>query len=261
MFQKGPAGWSQWSALLDIVFLLLLSLPAVLPLGAGFPITDDGLFHLHRLYELDTATSQGQWYVKWVPFFADGRGFPFLNFYAPLSYYLAEALHLGGLSLADSLRALYGLSTPLSLLGMYLLARSMWRRRWVALLAAAVYGYAPYQIVDLYRRGALAESLAMALFPFVLLSYRDLVRSSGWQGIAVAATLTALLLLTHNAMSLLLIPVLCAYVIQFAARERLWRSIRPAAVALALGLALSAFFWLPALLERRFLDFERLSSG
>ena len=57
-----------------------------------------------------------------------------------------------------------GLALVLSALAMYLLARSLFGPL-AAAVAAIVYALLPYQLVDLYVRGALAESWAFVWLP------------------------------------------------------------------------------------------------
>jgi hypothetical protein len=86
-------------------------------------LSDDGMFHLYRLAALDKAMHAGVIFPRWFPDFAFGYGFPVLNFYSPLGYYLAEVLHLlgGGMVLATKLAL--GASLALSALAMYLFAK------------------------------------------------------------------------------------------------------------------------------------------
>ena len=59
------------------------------------------------------------------------------------------------------------------------------------LIAALAYTYAPYHLVQIYVRGALAEFLALAWFPWVLLAFVELwddprPRRVAWAALALA---------------------------------------------------------------------------
>ena len=163
-----------------------LSLPALWPLlRPGFFVSDDGLFHLYRLAALDEALRAGVLFPRWFPDFAFGYGFPVLNFYSPLGYYLAEAFQLVVGDAVVALKLAFAAALLLSGLAMYLFAREP-LGRWGAALAALAYVYAPYHLADVYRRGALAESLAFVFFPLVLWSCRRLAVRRRWTDAAAA---------------------------------------------------------------------------
>ena len=82
---------------LNYVWVLLLALPAVLPLlQSGYLDSHDGLFHLYRLAALDEAFKGGVFNPRWFPDFAFGYGHPVLNYYSPLTYFVAQLFHMVG---------------------------------------------------------------------------------------------------------------------------------------------------------------------
>ena len=126
-----------------------------------------------------------------------------------------------------------------------------------ALLAAVAYMWAPYYFVDIYRRGTLAEALALALLPWILWAFYNLHETErrGW--FALSALLLAALVLIHNSLSLFFLPLLVVYLAVLGIGRRWWPCL--AAVALALGL--SAFFWLPAIAERGYVNLTPMTQG
>src|SRR5205807_1054380 len=126
------------------------------------------------------------------------------------------------------------------------------------------YVYAPYRLVDLYVRGALAEHFAFVFFPLVLWAGRRTVRSAlgrglrarGTQGYIVAMALAlAALVMTHDAIAIPFLPLALAYWawtavvgVRTVARPLL-RAAAAVALAGALALGVAAIFWLPAFSE------------
>ena len=250
-------GW--WNR--PIFLISLWSLAAIRPiLTVATPCTDDYAFHLLRLTQLVHLLKQGVFYSRWAPDMAWGYGLPFFNFYAPLAYYVA-ALPALVLGLNWGLKLTLAFSVVGGGWALYALAREYVSPS-AALLAAVAYMYAPYLGYDIYFRGNLAESLAWALLPLALWAMRRLARAGGQRRLAFAALAYAAVLLTHNVFALIFSPLLAAYgvweAIQAASAESLWRRLGRPAAALALGLALAAFFWLPALLERPLVYSDRL---
>ncbi|MBU1877846.1 MAG: hypothetical protein KJ734_02740, partial [Chloroflexi bacterium] len=248
-----------------------LCLPALLPLlGPGFPRTDDGFGHLFRIVELDRALRAGVLYPRWAPELAMGYGYPVLNYYAPLSYYAVEALHLLGLGFLAAYKASLGVALLLTGLAAYLLARDVLDDRLAAVLSAVAYAVAPYTLADAALRGALGESWTFVFIPLTLWAFRRLVTTRQPAYITASALSLAALILSHNAIALMTLPLLLAYIAFL-----LWRAHRetrmtlpalrlPLALvllALTLALALAAFYWLPALAEKPFTRVDDLLTG
>jgi len=241
------------SPILKLV-IFLLCLVALLPLLRGVsPCSHDGALHYFRVVTMHHALKQGLLFSRWLPDLAFGYGFPFFNYRAPLPYYLALGLHLTGLPLPLALNLLYVLSILGCAMGAYLLARDLFGPE-AGVVAAVAYAYAPYQFLDALLRANGPESAALALLPFVLWAFRRLALKGGRRWFLVATGLLATLYLTHNISSLLFTPFLMAYLGLLGWVHR--RRGRWGWVALALGLALglSAFFWLPALAEKGYVQ-------
>ncbi len=187
------------------------ALAALAPLARpGFFVSDDGMIHLYRLMGLDAAFRAGVFFPRWFPDFAFGYGYPVLNFYSPLSYYLGEFFLLLGADYIVALKLTLGAALLLSAWTMNLFARE-WLNRPAALLAALAYLYAPYHLGNVYQRGALAEALAYVFFPLLLwLCHRLIVRRAAIYVLGLALAYAGLIL-THNLSAMLFTPLLLAY--------------------------------------------------
>ncbi|MBC7243621.1 MAG: glycosyltransferase family 39 protein, partial [Anaerolineae bacterium] len=233
----------------DLIILLLITLPACYPLLApGIPATHDGLQHIFRFYDFDYALRGGELYPRWSPNLLFGYGNVLLNYYASLTYYLSlPILALSGRFLL-TIEIICALSLLAGAWTMYLLGRPFLGRPG-ALLSAAIYTYLPYHLADVYVRGTLGESLAFALLPAILyLLWRALQRSSTGAWALFSISLAALLL-THNLSILLAAPAVFIFAGVWLWRRRQLRLLIPLAVSTAGAAGLSAFFWLPMLVE------------
>ncbi|MEZ4865285.1 MAG: hypothetical protein R3C14_28505 [Caldilineaceae bacterium] len=239
------------------LLLALLAIPALLPFyQEGLPRSFDGGLHLLRLGILDSYVQQGILLPRWVPSLLLGYGYPLFHFYAPGAYYLAEILHLSGLSLYYAFIAAFGLEIVLAGLGMYWLALdSFGGRRNAALLAAVAYMYAPYLLTNVYIRGALAEAGAQALLPWIFWSGRRICHAEGPASDWLLFILTlGGLAITHNITLLFLPPVLLLYLgVQWRATGYPRARLAWLATALLVAMGISTFFWLPLLAERGYL--------
>lgn len=236
------------------LIVCFLCVVAILPLLHGrSPCTHDGRLHFFRVAAMRDALDRGIVFSRWLPNLAFGYGFPFFNYRAPVSYYLTLGLHLTGLSLPWALNLVYVLSIVGSALGAYLLGRDLFGP-WAGVVTGVAYAYAPYQFLDALVRGNAPEVMALALLPFILWAFRRLLIWGGRWWFLVAILLLATLYLTHNISALLFTPFLLAYIVLLAAVYRGRAQCPQVILALALALALTTFFWLPALAEGEYVQ-------
>jgi hypothetical protein len=244
----------------------LLTLPAITPLlQPTLTRSADGLLHLYRVVALDQLIRQGVFFSRWLPDLAFGYGLPLFVFYAPLSYYLTEGLHLLGLDTVGAFNASGALAMLVAGSGVYLLVKD-WFGAKAGLLAGVAYVYAPYQLFNLFSRGSLPIIWAGALFPLTFWAFGRLIRTHQPIYLPLSALLCGTALLMHNISNLLFLPLLILYLgieliftrtTHHAPRNTQYAIFR-VSLALSLGLALAAFFWLPATLEKEYAQVQRV---
>lgn len=252
------------------ILLLLLATAAAGPLlfSAGFLNTrggGDSPFLLFRLHQMTAALADGHFPVRWMPDAAYGLGYPFFSFYAGLPFYVGALFYFWGFGLVAAVKLTQWLGFLLAAGAMWGLVRELERAskvrwgNWGAWLAAAAYTFAPYHLVNVYVRGdSLTEFWAMGLYPLVLWLALRLWRQPGRGRLLLFALGYAALILTHNISALIFSPFLFLFLMVLAPRGKklVWL-----AAALLLALALSAFYWLPALGEQGTVQLGEQTSG
>lgn len=232
------------------------------PLWGRPPQGDDLLLHYFRIPLVNAQFAAGLPLARWQPDLLYGYGSPLFNFYPPLSAFLLTALYwLVGQQAAVAINLLFALCLLLGAVGMFGLGRAL-AGEVGGLLATAVFTLSPHVAAQIYSRGSTSNSLALGLVPLVAwLIWRvaqqpalSLSKGPSSKRIALGAVAVALLLLAHTAASLLLLgPLLVwggvAVAVQPGTGRRRWLAL---AGMFALGLALAAFAWLPALTEIQF---------
>ncbi len=255
-----------------LLLVAVLSAFALIPLTpAHFFASSDGLYHVYRAMEVYRCLQSGVLICRWMPDQFLGYGTPLLNLYSPATYYFIAVFHAVGLGWVNATKASIALFMVFSGLAAYGYATDFLSRR-AALLAAVVYVYVPYHLVNAYYRGDLPEFFAMAWFPAILWGFGRLVRPGPLRSrlpyFAAAAFCYAGLVLTHNLSAYIytgLLVLYCSFLLLRGIVERQYRGVlgvvRPAGLLLGatlLAYGLTAYLSLPAIFERQFIQLEGL---
>ncbi len=238
-----------------LILILAVSLLAVFPLfKSGFyPFHDEP--QIANLYEMVRALAGGQFPPRWAPDFSFNFGYPFFNFYYPLPFYLGAFFHfVFKTGLIDSLKLVFALSLPLSGVAFFFLMKKFFGRL-SAFSGAVIYLFTPYRAVDLYVRGAVGELWSFVFMPLAWLCLVNVIQKRNLKNLIFAGLSLAGLILAHNLTAIIFLPFLAIFSLVLILREKNRRSsFFWGAAALILGLAASAYYWLPALAEKQFIQ-------
>ncbi len=241
------------------ILLIVLVIPTFISLmrPGFFPMQDD--LQAFRIYEMDKCFQDFQIPCRWVPDMGYGYGYPQFNFYSPGVFYLGEMIHLLGFQFIDSVKILFGLGFILAALTMFVFLKSFFGEV-PALFGSLLYSYAPFKAAEVYVRGSISEFWAFVFFPLIFWSSYQLIKTEKSKYLVWFAVSTALLLVTHNLMSLIFIPVAAVWILTLLIIERK-NMVTKFLSGGFLALGLSAFFVLPVLFEKQFVHVESILSG
>jgi len=238
-----------------LFFLLLLSLiPLVGYMKSGMPFVDDGQDHVARIANFFAALRDGVIVPRWATNLNWGYGHPVIMFLYPLSSYLGSLFHFLGLSFVDSTKMVFIVATMASVYAMYIWMKEAFNKE-AAIIGSILYLFAPYRFVDLYIRGAIGEHVAFIFPPLI---FYALVKLSKNKDIVLHGSLLsfsiALFILSHNAFSLMFLPIIALYTLYlfFVEAKRSPHFILNISFFILLGFGLSSFFWLPAFVEGKY---------
>jgi len=238
-----------------LVLLIVVSLIPLLDLfHPGLPITHDGRDHVARIANFYQSLAEGNLIPRWGANLNWGYGHPVLMFLYPLPSYLASFFHLFGFSFVNSTKIVFGLGFLLSGIFMYLWIREMWGEE-AGFVSGLLYMFAPYRFVDLYVRGAIGENLAFVWLPLICWFVLKMGQEQRWLYLAGGSLSLAALILSHNALSLMFLPLIlvyAVYLIYISSKKKRKVLVFNYLLIFIFGLALAAFYWLPAFFEGRF---------
>ncbi|RMG99915.1 MAG: hypothetical protein D6706_04805 [Chloroflexi bacterium] len=240
-----------WIGGLGVIVLLVVT-----PLFGMPPKGDDLFLHYYRIPVISVLWQQGVFFSRWVPDLIFGYGSPLFVFYPPLSAYLLTAVYwLVGQNGLVAYNLSYALAFAGSGAGMFMLGRRLFGNAG-AMLASAAYLLSPWFLYQSYARGSLSNVWAMTFFPWVVYGVCRVAEEGRGRWVGLTAVFVAGVMLSHVAagfifvLALFLFGLLGAgvYLVTGQMGEqngRYWLVMG----AVALGIALSAFSWLPALTE------------
>jgi 4-amino-4-deoxy-L-arabinose transferase-like glycosyltransferase len=236
----------------EFIALIIITVLAVFGLlnNQYFSIHDDQ--HIARLYLLDQAIRQGNFYPRFVGGLGFNFGYPLFNFYPPLIYYVSEFFHLIGFNLLWSLKLMIITGSFISSFGIYLLGKRFFNKN-TGLLVATLFTFFFYRAITIYIRGAWAEFFAMSLLPLVFLGIDNIYRNKNLNSTLLFGISFALLILAHPLIAFpafFYIALFSTYYF-FSSKNRLL-FVRNVFSGGLLALGLSTFFWLPSLIEKRY---------
>lgn len=209
---------------------------AVLPLfGRNYIPTHDGEYHIIRIAEFSRMLGAGYIVPRWAPDLNSGYGIPIFNYHYPLPNYI------GSFARVFTRDAVYAFQMSVGLGYIVLAAASYF---WLltlfgnvpAVTGAIVASFVPYIFVDMYVRGSIGEVWAAA---FLLLCFYLLEKKK----LFLFAFAYGFLILSHNIMAMLFTPFLAGYALIRDKKGAIW---------MLGGIGMSAFFWLPALMESQY---------
>jgi hypothetical protein len=250
----------------------VLTLPAWAPIL--LPDVDlvrlfDAEAHILKAFTLRQLITGGDWYPRWMPGYYGGYGYPTLTFYAPGLYYLllllAAPRPAGDLVFAFRAAGVLAALTLLS--GVFALAWRLWRHGPAAVLCLALVAYAPVVLAgNLLGSGALPQLFGLGLTAWLLFCCLGLWQATAagrpwgawWWG---TAGLSLGLLLTHNVSAAVAPVVLAGWLVVCWLAYPGWPALARTATAGALGGALGAFVWVPALLHAPQVQLERMHAA
>ena len=212
-------------------------------------------FHLASWMDVAIQWRQGVLYPRWAALANWGYGEPRFIFYPPVSWMLGAALSFV-LPWAMVPGAFIWLALTFAGLSMFTLAKEWFSPR-DAMAAGVLFAINPYHLVTVYWRSDFAELLASALIPLALLFAIRTVTDDrrAW---ALLALVTAGVWLSNAPAAVVVAYTAGLIVVTGSAFVRSARPLLRGGAALGLGLALAAFYILPAALEQPWVNISEV---
>ena len=208
----------------------------------------DGEAHVARFAAYFQAFRDGQIIPRWAGNLNYGYGSPLFIFFYPLPGYIASLLHLFNLSFEVIFKILIYLSFILSPIFLFVWLRK-YAKEEIAFVASVIYMLAPYRFLDTFVRGDIAEMLSFVFIPAIFYYIDKSIKQNAIKDVIWGAIFYSLFILSHNGIALIFTPVFLAY--GFIYSKDIKKLFYPIFI-IVFGLMLSSFFWLPSILEGKY---------
>lgn len=245
---------------LALLFLFFVNVFAIKAFAIpNFYTSHDGETHTARLANYYLALKEGQLPPQLAPTLLGGLGFPIFVFIYPLPYLVGSAFHTLGFGYTDSAELVMASGYLLSGLFIYLFFKLETQKTVPSVVASLFFTWAPYRFLMLFVRGAFAESFAYVFVASSLLCLNRLITTKKKHWVGLTALSLAGLLLSHQLVSAMFLPLLTWYFITkliYAKHKKIHISQALSSLVLAFGIA--SFIYLPTFFERHYLRFDNL---
>lgn len=224
-----------------------------------FPFLHDGFFPTMddvQVLRIDVMTQEllsGQFPVRYVNNFGNRGGYMLFNFYSPLAYYIGAIIHSVGFTLVKATKIDFILAYMVGMGGMLFLLKLY--SDWItSVLGTLLFITSSYLSFDVYTRGSLGELWGFCLLPWVIAYFLRIKYKHTKNNMLLSGVAYALLIVAHNitafAGSLLLLILLLTPPYQK-------KSFLGSVLAICIGIGLSAFFWLPIVIEQKYIVYSK----
>lgn len=235
----------------NYLFLLVLIslLPLISLLRRGTYESGDLSYHATAIFSMYNSFVDGNLIPRWGAELYFGYGSPYhiiMYFFPRL---LIAIIHLIGIPMLESIKLFLAGTFILSGITMYFFIKEDFGKK-AGFFAGVFYLFAPYHFVDMHFRVDLGEMACFALIPLSLLCSLKLFKKQNFLWIALNAVILSLLILSHQAIALIFFPFLVLYSLFLFFTNKLNKKLLflyP--FSWTIGILLSAFYWMPILLE------------
>ncbi len=241
----------------NINLLMLLILTSLLPLISLLRIgtyeSGDLSQNVFKSMEFYSSLQEGSFIPRWAGDLNATFGYPLFIFIYPLPYYIISFFHFVGFSFIASIKLLIAFSFILSGIGMFLFVKEDFSD-FPAFVASIFYLYSPYHLIDMHLRVSIGEVVSFAILPLNLLLANKLSKYGSAKYLVLTTFSLFLLFLANPAISLISSFVIVLYAIftWSIKKNRKLVKLLPFFISFFLALGLSAFYWIPAILESKY---------
>lgn len=228
----------------------LLILISILPIVSIFRVgsyeSGDLSLHTERLISFHNSLVNYNLIPRWTPEFNFGYGDPHFLFAYFLPYFIPALLHFIGLSFLNSMKLLLTFSFIFSGITMFFWIKDELGKK-AGFVGSIFYLFTPYHLVDMHFRVTIAENLSFVFLPLILLAIKKTIESGRKIWLVTLSISLGLLILSHQAISVMFLPIMLLYsiFIWLRMKNKAIKKIIFCILSISVGFLITSFYWLP----------------
>ncbi len=234
-----------------INFLYLTIIISILPIVSifrqGVYQSGDFTIQIYNAISFYDSLRDGIIIPSWAGSMNGYYGYPLFTFIYIIPYYLISILHFVGLTFILSEKLILAAAYVTSGIMMYLSLRKLTKNDFSAFSGSIIYLFAPYHLVDLHFRVALAETIAFSETSFIFYLYLRAEEEHKPIYFVLSSLLFGVLFLTHPPMFIFYSGIFIIFALYraFYTRRLAIRDMLLFFATIIIGLAISSFAWIP----------------
>lgn len=237
-----------------IIFVasFLLSIPLAAP---GLFNGHDMNSHVYRVVATVDALKSHQWFPMIGSRLADGFGYSWNIFYAPLSAYIPALFKFFVPTFTGAIKLYIFFTIFMSGLTMYHFAKDFLKSPLAGVIAALLYITAPYRLVDIYTRGAMGEILTFVFLPVFFHGLYHLIFGDKKKSFYITIGFSGMIL-SHNVGALITLLGGSLYLLIYVKRVLNIEVLKKLIINILFTIGITLFFTLPLLLHKFGANYE-----
>ncbi len=219
--------------------------------------TDDGYLHLIKIIGVSEIINTKQF----PPIIMSGfcHGYAINLFYNPFTTYISLILGNIFTNYALGIKLMLLLMLVLSMFFMYYFMKTITKRREISIVSAIFYVTGSYYLSNIYIRGAIGESAALAFLPLLFLGIYNLFNSDGKKHYFISIGAIGLLL-THNITTLFAAIICMGFTLININKFKETEIIKKVLINVIFIIGITLFFLYPLGLHKIFGDYVVFNS-
>lgn len=218
------------------------------------PWGHDIWIHIFRYQDIKDMFDKGGWLFHFSQNAADGKLLPIYIYYSQWVYWLPIVTGKLGIGSIASFKLSFLLFFLIATSGCYLFLR-LHVQHSVAAFGTLLFVTSNYVLGDIFVRAAYAEFLSYALLPFLLYALNKYFLNRNTLNAVQFMILAGVMILFHpiSFMNTSILLILYALYISLQNELRASYVLLNLALLITAALSLSGFFWIPALVEKKYI--------
>lgn len=246
-----------WLIIVLITFVSIYTLKDLFK--PEFYTSHDGSHQIVRLYYFDQDIKDGQIPPRWAGGLLNGYGYPLFIFSYQFPWFIAEPIHIAGLSIIDSIKMTFLAGFILSGIFMYVYQKEVFGRI-AAVGGSVIYLFAPYRFSNIFVRAAIGDATSFIFPPLMFLSLFKLrtIKKFDWKWISLGALSLAGILLSHALVFFFYFLFYLTYILYWIILGKNKKFFLLSNLGIiTFGFGLSSYYLVPSLLEKNLTVFSQ----